>query len=80
MPLSLNEIRVRARAGESPGRAAQGRGRRLSGRRKNRRPQPSKFTTGAGRVAFMFERDQALASLLPAEKPKKTPKKKEGAA
>ncbi len=42
--------------------------------------KPPKLTTDAERVAFLFERYQALTSLLPADKPKKTPKKKKGAA
>ena len=33
--------------------------------------KPPKLTTDAERVAFLFERYQALTSLLPADKPKK---------
>src|SRR3546814_1896394 len=39
--------------------------------------KPPKLTTDAERVAFLFERYQALTSLLPAAKPKRTRKKKE---
>ena len=39
--------------------------------------KPPKLTTDAERVAFLFERYQALTSLLPAAKPRKARKRKE---
>lgn len=38
--------------------------------------KPPKLNTDAERVAFLFERYQALVSLLPADKSKKTRKKR----
>jgi hypothetical protein len=38
--------------------------------------KPPKFTSDAERVAFLFERYQALTSLLPAAKPKRTARRK----
>jgi len=38
--------------------------------------KPPKLGTDAERVAFLFERYQALTSLLPAEKPKRAPKRR----
>lgn len=40
--------------------------------------KPPKLGTDAERVAFLFERYQALTSLLPADKPKKTARKRRG--
>ncbi|WP_343038783.1 DNA methyltransferase [Pseudoxanthomonas kalamensis] len=42
--------------------------------------KPPKLSTDAERVAFLFERYQALTSLLPAEKPKKARKRREKSA
>ena len=39
--------------------------------------KPPRLTTDAERVAFLFERYQALTTLLPAEKPKKARRRKE---
>ncbi|WP_374350826.1 type IIL restriction-modification enzyme MmeI, partial [Thermomonas sp.] len=38
--------------------------------------KPPKLSTDAERVAFLFERYQALTSLLPADKPKKPARKR----
>ena len=38
--------------------------------------KPPKLTSDAERVAFLFERYQALTSLLPAEKPKRISRKR----
>jgi len=40
--------------------------------------KPPKLTTDAERVAFLFERYQALTSLLPAAKSKRTRTKRKG--
>lgn len=39
--------------------------------------KPPRLTTDAERVAFLFERYQALTTLLPAEKPKKARRREE---
>ena len=63
-------MRPRAAAGDRAVDAAYIESEQRGGRKK------PKLGTDAERVAFLFERYQALTSLLPADKPKKTRIKK----